>query len=261
MKRLLALGLAIPILGATLVYRGSMDKVIKNSIILSPDFSQLAFVVKENNKLFSVVLNGREVGKYEGILRGSLFFLGKNLFFVALQDNRWRAYWGDRKTDPYEVVYPDSLTFKGENFALVGRRGNRFFVNISGTEFGPFEGVLRNSIRLGRGYAFAVKRGDRWEFIFHGKSQGTYPLILVDTILISPDWKHWTFIVEGKPQVLYLDGKPVAKYDYFLSEHVKVERGGKFFRTTYGPRMKFQGKHLVFYGVKGNKIYFEKIPL
>ncbi len=261
MKRWIVLIAALPLLGASLIYQGPMDKVIKSSIVLSGDFSRVAFVVKEGKESFSLVVDGKIEGKYKGILRGSLRFLGKELFFIALEDKGWRAHWRGKKTKAYEAIYPDSLTFHGEKYAFVGRRGKEFFVNINGVEFGPYEGVLRDSLKLGKGYFFAVKRGNKWEAIFYGKSMGTYPLILARTISISPDWTHVAFIVDGKPQVLYLDGKAVARYDFFLSQYVSVERSGKFLQHNYGPRVKFVGKHLVFYGVKGNKIYLEKIPL
>ncbi len=263
MKRVLALSLLLTfqLFSASLVYQGPIDKVVKNSIVLSEDFSKVAFVVEKDKGKFTLVVDGKEVGNYRGILRGSLRFLGNELFFIALGEKGWRAYWKTRKSKTYDVVYPDSLIFQGKKFAFVGKRGKDFFVNINGVEFGPYEGVLRDSIKLGKGYFFVVKRGEKWEPIFYGKSLGLYPLILAKTIQISPEWTHVAFITEGKPQVLYLDGKPVAKYDFFLSQYVKVERQGKFFQHTYGPRLKFVGKSLVFYGVKGDRIYYEKIPL
>ncbi len=258
----LSLLLTIPILGASLIYQGPMDKVVKNSIVLSKDFSHVAFVVKEEKGRVSLFLDGKPQGKFRGILRGSLKFLNGELFFIALDKKGWKAHWRGRETKRYQVIYPDSLVFKEGKFAFVGKRGEDFFVNINGVEFGPYrEGVLRDSIKLGRGYFFVVKKGKKWEAIFYGKSMGLYPLILAKTIEISPDWKHVAFITEGKPQVLYLDGKQVAKYDFFLSQYVHVERKGKFFQHIYGPRLKFTDKFLIFYGVKGDKIYLEKIPL
>ncbi len=263
MKRVLALSLLLTfqVLSASVIYEGPIKNVVKNSIVLSEDFSRVAFVVKGDKEKFFLVVDGKNIGNYRGILRGSLRFLGKELFFIALEDKGWRAYWKAGKSKLYDVVYPDSLVFSGNKFAFVGKRGKDFFVIINGVEFGPFEGVLRDSIKLGEGYFFVVKKGEKWEPIFYGKSLGLYPLILAKTIQISPAWTHVAFITRGKPQVLYLDGKPVAQYDFFLSQFVKVERQGKFFKHTYGPRLKFVGKSLVFYGVKGDKIYFEKIPL
>ncbi|GEM_PF-3213954 len=261
MKRWIATMIALPLLGASLIYRGPMDRVIKSSIVLSRDFSRIAFVAKEGKDKYTVVVDGKPLGTYRGILRGSLRFLGRDLFLVTLGKEGWRAQYKGKRTRAYQAIYPESLTFHGEKFAFVGKRGKDFFVNINGVEFGPYQGVLRDSLKLGKGYFFVVQRGKKWEAIFYGKSLGLYPLILARTITVSPDWNHVAFIADGKPQVLYIDGKPAARYDYFLSQYVLSRREGKFLRPHYGPRMKFVGTHLIFYGVKEDGIYLEKIPL
>jgi len=140
----------------------------------------------------------------------------------------------------------------------------KWYVNFNSKEFGPFEGILRDSIRVQKDMvSFTVKDGKRWSIYLNDRKIGTYDFVFPFSIQIAPCGHHIIFSVENKGhRKVILDGKEIVECERILTETEMVQCDTEEAeKTKKWVHFNCSEKKVIFYYIKGKMVFREEVKL
>ncbi len=175
------------------------DTIGDKSLTFSADGSRVAYWAQKNGKWY-VVLDGREIGPYDGASTIVFSPDGKKVRYAARFGNHASVVADGRKGPEYDRVGLGTLAFSpdGERFAYVASLHGKLFVVLDGKEGPRYDNIGRGGIAFspnGRHVAYAAHSGGRQCVVVDGV-EGTKYDAIVSTgggkiLFDSPDSLHY----------------------------------------------------------------------
>ena len=183
------------------------DYIGEDTLIVSPDSKQTAYVARLGNKGL-VVVNGKDGKQYDGILENSFIFSpnGEQVAYgVGVGDKR-SVVLGQKEKKEYDGVGGIIFSPDSKQVAYGARVSDKFFVAVNGEEGKQYDGV--RSIIFSpdsKQLAYAAALGNKRFVVVDGEEGKQYDAIATKgggrIIFDSPDSFHY---LAGKGNEIYL---------------------------------------------------------
>ncbi|MCJ7797034.1 MAG: hypothetical protein MUQ56_09760, partial [Thermoleophilia bacterium] len=164
----------------------------------SPDSKHTAFLAgaPQKHARCSVVLDGVEQKQYDGVLAPLVFSPnGAHLAYLAKKGKLWLAVVDGVEGKEYEDVSgPIAFDAEGKRVAYSAKVEGRCFVVADGQEGERYELAVGPIIRPdGTRLAYAAKGGGTSFAVLDGQRQKEYDGISSESLVFSPDGKHFAY--------------------------------------------------------------------
>jgi hypothetical protein len=194
----------------------------------SADGRRLAYPARVGEH-WTIVLDGRELGRWTGV--GELRFSpdGSRLAFAAERDGRWCVVVDEKPGPALDAIFAGTLRFSenGRALAYVGSKHGQGHVVFDQRPDPGFDGIGRLVVGAqGRRLLYAGRRADGWHVV-DGDNVGPGFAAIVE-LAMSPNEQHVAYVWRTEPdEGLVVDGEAAPPYRLGMVSSLFVDDAGR----------------------------------